>query len=179
MPALVGGFGNYFLPIHLGAPDYFKYFNLIVPTSRIATQPIARDGGINTFKEMKSLFIFKKIKNLTLPIVYLTTNSLLLYSQNFCDVASALVKLGASVEKEKSIINNSYKSDPIGSYLAGLFEGEGHIVLSKSITENSKVKNTSPYIAITFVNKDLPLINKLLEKFGGRLRFKNKENAIV
>jgi hypothetical protein len=36
-----------------------------------------------------------------------------------------------------------------------------------------------PYIAITFVNKDLPLVNKLLELFGGRLRFKIKENAIV
>ena len=26
-PALVGGFGNYFLPIHVGAPDYFYYLN--------------------------------------------------------------------------------------------------------------------------------------------------------
>ena len=156
---------NYFLPIHLGAPDYFKYLNLIVPASY---------GGLNTFKEAKSLFIFKLIKFLTLPIVYFTTNSLLLYSQKSGDVVSAK---GESVEE--SIISHSYKPDPIGSYLAGLFEGDGHIVLSKSITEDSKVKNTSPYIAITFVNKDLPLINKLSEKFGGRLRFKNKENAIV
>ena len=80
---------------------------------------------------------------------------------------------------EKLTINNSNKPESIGPYLAGLFEGDGHIVLSKSIIEESKVKNTSPYIAITFVNKDLPLINKLLEKFGGSLRFKNKENAIV
>ena len=27
MPALVGGFGNYFLPIHVGAPDYLNYLN--------------------------------------------------------------------------------------------------------------------------------------------------------
>ena len=55
----------------------------------------------------------------------------------------------------------------LGPYLAGLFEGDGHIVLSKVI--NSKGKISYPYIAITFVNKDLPLINKLVEMFGGRL----------
>ena len=65
----------------------------------------------------------------------------------------------------------------LGPYLAGLLEGDGHISLSKTI--NSKGKISYPYIAITFVNKDLPLILKLHEKFGGRLRFKNKENAIV
>ena len=96
---------------------------------------------------------------------------MLLYSQES--------ECGAESVEKSTLINNSNKSESIGPYLAGLFEGDGHIVLSKSIIENSKVKNTSPSIAITFVNKDLPLINKLLEKFGGRLRFKNKENAIV
>src|SRR6266436_3922395 len=126
MPALVGGFGNYFLPIHLGAPDYLNYLNKLVPASY---------GGINTLKVAKSLFIFKLklIKKLTLPIVYLTTNSLLLYSQKRGDRA-----FGESVEE--SINSNNYKPDPIGSYLAGLFEGDGHIVLSKSITVDSKIK---------------------------------------
>ena len=58
-----------------------------------------------------------------------------------------------------------------------MFEGDGHIILSKII--NSKGKISYPYIAITFVNKDLPLINKLVEIYGGRIRHKNKENAIV
>ena len=51
MPALVGGFGNYFLPIHLGAPDYFNYLNNLVPLV------------INTLKKAKALllFIFKGI----------------------------------------------------------------------------------------------------------------------
>jgi hypothetical protein len=173
MPALVGGFGNYFLPIHLGAPDYFNYLNLIIPAS-FAIPPVTGRRGINTFKEAKSLFIFKLINFLALPIFYFSTNSLLFYSQKSGEIASAK---GESVEE--SIISHSYKPNPIGSYLAGLFEGDGHIILSESITVDSKVKNTSPYIAITFVNKDLPLINKLLEKYGGRLRFKNKENAIV
>jgi len=76
-----------------------------------------------------------------------------------------------------NIKDNTSKFHSIGPYLAGLFEGDGHIILSKKI--NSKGKISYPYIAITFVNKDLPLVNKFIELFGGRLRFKNKENAIV
>jgi len=145
MPALVGGFGNYLLPIHLGAPDYFNYLNNLNPLL-LNTSPI--------------LCFTNKNNNLS--------DSLPLYSQE-----------SDQSDEKPTKNNNSNKSESIGSYLAGLFEGDGHIVLSKSIIANSKVKNTSPSIAITFVNKDLPLINKLLEKFGGRLRFKNKENAIV
>ena len=65
----------------------------------------------------------------------------------------------------------------IGSYLAGLLEGDGHLYLPK--VNDSNGKTTYPYLAITFVKKDLPLINKLKELYGGRLRFKPKENAIV
>jgi hypothetical protein len=88
---------------------------------------------------------------------------------------------GHPQESNQSAENQPTNNNPefIGPYLAGLFEGDGQIVLSKSIIVNSKVKNTSPSIAITFVNKDLPLINNLIKIFGGRIRFKDKENAIV
>lgn len=159
MPALVGGFGNYFLPIHLGAPDYLKILNSLGPLL------------LNTLKKAKAFLIFIGIDFWTILCFTNKDNklsdSLPLYSQE------------SDKSAEKLTINNSNKPESIGPYLAGLFEGDGHIVLSKSIIEESKVKNTSPSIAITFVNKDLPLINKLLEKFGGRLRFKDKENAIV
>ena len=51
MPALVGGFGNYFLPIHLGAPDYLQNLINLVPLL------------INILKKAKVLllFIFKGI----------------------------------------------------------------------------------------------------------------------
>lgn len=152
---------NYFLPIHLGAPDYFNYLNSLGPLL------------LNTLKKAKAFLIFIGIDFWTCLIICFTnkdnklSDSLPLYSQE------------SDKSAEKLTINNSNKPESIGPYLAGLFEGDGHIVLSKSIIEESKVKNTSPSIAITFVNKDLPLINKLLEKFGGRLRFKDKENAIV
>lgn len=124
---------NYFLPIHLGAPDYFNYLNSLVP-----------------------LMLYTPCPN-----------------QSPCEVEGLICLTENTINKSKP--------ESLGPYLAGLFEGEGHIVLSKSIINksNQKFKYTSPSIAITFVNKDLPLINKLLEKYGGRLRFKNKENAIV
>ena len=74
MPGLVGGFGNYFLPIHCGAPDYFKYLNKIY----------------------KNFFSVCNIN-------YYTELNLFLDNKHF----------------EKNIL---------GSYLAGLFEGDGHII---------------------------------------------------
>lgn len=172
MPALVGGFGNYFLPIHLGAPDYLNYLNNLVSLFK------------NT---LKALFIFDFIcftyKNYYSVIAGQACNEII--SPSFLNDSAP--ENSESADKS-TINNNSKKAESIGPYLAGLFEGDGHIILSKSIRKdvalraartNTKFKDTSPSIAITFVNKDLPLINKLIEKFGGRLRFKNKENAIV
>ena len=53
------------------------------------------------------------------------------------------------------------------SYIAGLWEGDGHIVLS------------SLCFAITFNNKNKKLCLELVNKYGGNLRDKKKENAIV
>jgi LAGLIDADG endonuclease len=82
-----------------------------------------------------------------------------------------------SYSKLLNVKESSTNYQTIGSYLAGLFEGDGHLNLPKEI--DSKGKISYPYLAITFVNKDLPLINKLKHLYGGRLRFKMKDNAIV
>ena len=117
---------NYFLPVHIGAPDYFNYLN-------------------------KLSDYFNSIDN-----------------KNYNNDSSL----------ELATIKNSTSNfHHIGPYIAGLFEGDGHIILSKVI--NSKGKISYPYIAITFFNKDLPLVNKFIELFGGRFRIKIKENAIV
>lgn len=171
--------GNYLLPVHIGAPDYFNYLKKLFP-----------------------LFVIT-------PIICLKTTAggaVALNNNSFPDLSSSYSQenYDSDYPKENSSYNTSSKHDSIGSYLAGLLEGDGHIILSKSIDcrrplaaelrsaaatfaagqqpkglKDSKVKNTATYIAITFVNKDLPLINKLKQKFGGRLRFKDKENAIV
>ena len=175
----------------MGAPDYFnylKYLNLsLLITLKIAlllyifkidfwtcpiyfTDLISSCINILALAKAKPEPIERSLRTDSIPLLH---NSATL---------RPLQENGKSTEK--LIFNNncikSSTSESLGPYLAGLVEGDGHISLSKaSITEDSKVRNTSPYIAITFVNKDLPLINKLVEKFGGRLRLKTKENAIV
>lgn len=63
-----------------------------------------------------------------------------------------------------------------GSYLAGLFEGDGHIWISKNLTK----KKHNPRFCITFSLKNEPLAKKLLGIIQyGHISYKLKENACV
>lgn len=120
----------------------------------------------------------QNLNQLLIPFKKKTDYSKLLYSSSLStdtNIDGEFKELPTSKAVNKEQDNNKYNY--IGPYLAGLFEGDGHIILSKKISGSNKI--SYPYIAITFVNKDLPLVNKFIELFGGRLRFKNKENAIV
>jgi hypothetical protein len=58
--------------------------------------------------------------------------------------------------------SDNYKDNKFKEYLAGLFEGDGHIWIQK---ENQKKKH-NPRFCITFSLKNEPLAKKLLELIG-------------
>lgn len=75
-----------------------------------------------------------------------------------------------------SQLKNEVDINPFGSYLAGLFEGDGHIW----IPSDNLTKKHNPRFCITFHKNDLPLAEIILKKIGsGFIRIKSKENAVV
>lgn len=104
MPALVGGFGNYLVPVQIGAPDCF-----------------------NTTIRMASF-----------------------------------------------LVNPS----KLGPYIAGLWEGDGHIWIPKT-THSPGGEKYSPQFAITFCEPDYPLVLMLQLILGGSIRHKVEEHAYV
>jgi LAGLIDADG DNA endonuclease family protein len=94
---------------------------------------------------------------------------------SFCDNFSPQA-LQRSQGKTDANIQDKYKNKNFNSYLAGLFEGDGHIWLPNI---NWKKKH-NPRFCITFALKNEPLAKKILEIIEyGHIRYKPKENACV
>jgi hypothetical protein len=75
-----------------------------------------------------------------------------------------------------NIRSASKDNNNLGPYLAGLFEGDGHIWIQKQIGK----KTHNPRFCITFGLKNEALAKKLLAIIGsGFLRYKLKDNACV
>jgi hypothetical protein len=72
--------------------------------------------------------------------------------------------------------SNNLKNSKLKGYLAGLFEGDGHIWIQKPTDK----KKHNPRFCITFSLKNEPLAKKLLELIGsGFIRYKLQDNACV
>jgi hypothetical protein len=85
-------------------------------------------------------------------------------------------ELGPFVKKEKDTYNNTHKNSTTSSYLAGLFEGDGHIWISRDLTK----KKHNPRFCITFSLKNESLAKKLLNIIEyGHIAYKPKDNACV
>src|ERR1051325_10213959 len=130
MPALIGGFGNIFVPLLIGAVDMAK-------------------------KPQDKIHLSSLIKIHILIVTFFS-----------------------------SLKNQSFNQDPpncksdtnFNSYLAGLFEGDGHIWIPSS----NFTKKHNPRFCITFHLKDKALADKLLDSLGyGFIRIKLKANSCV
>ena len=77
-------------------------------------------------------------------------------------------------------MRNSLKSNSsqLGSYVAGLWEGDGHLWIPKTSRAPSG-KLYYPHFSITFHEWDYPLIVTLKELIGGTIRHKKDNNAYV
>ena len=98
------------------------------------------------------------------PILYESINI-----NNLCFtliVTGKLSKISKSSFKRRQYHPSSNNDNLLGHYLAGLIEGDGAIIVPKTV-RNQKGKMLYPVVKITFVEKDAPLALKIKQGLKG------------
>lgn len=92
------------------------------------------------------------------------------------------VMVGAPDPKNNHIIQKYYSNSPnqskFNAYLAGLWEGDGHIWIPAT-THAPSGKRYTPHFCITFADTNYPLAIMLKRRLGGSIRHKPENNAYV
>lgn len=88
--------------------------------------------------------------------------------------------LAAGTSRSNPPLTSNYRMEGsnLGQYLAGLWEGDGHVLIPKTVHSPSGGKY-KPHFAVTFHEADYPLVLKLQSILGGYIRFKKDNHAYV
>ncbi len=152
MPALIGGFGNLFVPLMIGAPDYTKYnakragFYPAFSLPWVATRPGACIFLFNTLTSQGRHFVLSA------------------QSESASGKLNSFEAKGPKVTNFRTVGPETNKK--FGAYLAGLWEGDGSIWIPKT-THAPSGKQYTPHFYITFHDKDYPLVLALQKLLGG------------
>lgn len=144
------GFGNYLVPVQIGAPDMAKNLSW-VHVYNLLLSPVV------------SCFIS-------------AINEVVLCFVTYCYLK--VVDPTAPTQVDRSAILRAHSLEELAPYLAGLFEADGHFVMPSTPANPNTVRYVR--ILITFAMHDLPLaqhLSKLLN--NAPIRMKTANNACV
>jgi hypothetical protein len=202
MPGMVGGYGNYFLPVHCGSPDMankkFKlnkwlksFFTLyIYPTNLIIISTILkRHPSVGCVDAFASFFFKKNIKNIKklATLIINKSNKLGLFALGVFDyfkislfncIYSLASGSGSSIKQNSRNLLNRANIKP--NFIEEKEQNLSHYLAGLiegdgyiSITNINRI-----ILGITFNLKDKPLVEKLLKTLGTGSIVKRKSNSI-
>jgi hypothetical protein len=156
---------NYFKTYPLFGSKRLDYLDWLAVVNLILSQSHYEDKNLDLIEELKNRMNHNR-------------NNLNWDHLSVLD-AKKKVPLGGIINNKKYYSRN-VKNNNLNSYLAGLFEGDGHIWIQNPVHAAGDKKRHNPRFCITFSLKNEPLAKKLLDIIeSGFIRYKTKDNACV
>lgn len=148
-------------PPYTGNSYLFNLINSMQALRPLLPRPRSgRPLGLNheaATRQSQHLWVLEDLLNKGQSVGNVTLLSLLLGDNNIKQSNGSSETLRGGLNMNKKLTHIKHKSfnnnKDFGSYLAGLFEGDGYL-------------SNVPQVVVTFSEKDLPFAQKLCEKFG-------------